>query len=111
MVATAEGHDMEKQFFGSVVLGSAEDHIKSNSATTTCLLSGDDPSKGGVTLLDAGSIELHFVQGVLVNDLLKRGGSRTRAAAARVGRDLGWSCSLKVMGVSVHESVFAAWWI
>ena len=69
MIFVVEGDHVEQQLFGPVIFRRAEYYIQFNSARASCFLTGDDASKDGAALPDACSINLHFVERVLVDEV------------------------------------------
>ena len=69
MVSSIEGDHVEEQLFGPVLFRCAEYYIQFNSPRASCFSTRDDASKGGIALLDVCSINLHFVEGVLVDEV------------------------------------------
>ena len=63
---------MKEQLFQPVIFRHVEYYVKFNSPQTPCFSTGDDASKGGTPLLDACSIDLHFVERVLVDEVKPR---------------------------------------
>ena len=60
---------MEEQLFGPVVLRRAEYYIQFDCPRTSCFLTGDDASEGGIALLDAGLVNLNFVERLLIDEV------------------------------------------
>ena len=60
---------MEKQLFGPAIFSRAEYYIQFNSPRASCFSTGDDASKGGIALLDVFSVNMHFVERVLVDEV------------------------------------------
>ena len=69
MISAIEGNHVEEQLFGLVIFTCVEYYIKFNFPRTSCFSTGDDASKGGTALLDACSVNMHFVERVLVNEV------------------------------------------
>ena len=66
--AIERGH-VEEQLFRPVVIRRAEYYIEFNFPRASWLLTGDNSSKGGISLLDATLIHLHFVERIFVDEV------------------------------------------
>mgnify|MGYP005822001269 CR=1 FL=1 len=62
VISVVEGSHVEEQLFGPVILRRAEYYIKFDFPQTSCFLIGDDASKGGIALLDACPVNMHFAR-------------------------------------------------
>ena len=69
MIPTIEGDHVKEQLFGPVIFGCAEYHIQFNSPRASCFSTGDNSSKGSVALLNACSVDLHFVERVFLDEV------------------------------------------
>ena len=69
VISAIERCHIEEQLFGPVVFWHAKYYIKFNFLRASCFLTGDDASKGSTALLDACSINMHFVERVLVDEV------------------------------------------
>ena len=69
VMSAIEGSHVEEQLFGPVILRRAEYYIKFDFPKSSCFSTADDASKGGTSLLDVCSINLHFFERVLVDEV------------------------------------------
>ena len=69
MISAIDGNNVKEQLLRPVILRRDEYYVKFNSPRTSCFSTGDDASKGGTALLDACSINLHFVERVFINEV------------------------------------------
>ena len=69
VVCTVERGHLEGYLFGPIVLRHAEYHVEFNFSCASCFPTGNDSSKSRITLLDAASVYLHFIERVLVDEV------------------------------------------
>ena len=70
MISTIKRGHFEGYLFGPIVLRCAKYHVELNFSCASCFPTGNDSSKGHITLLDAASVYLHFIERVLVDEVL-----------------------------------------
>ena len=69
MISAIEWCQVEEQLFGPVVLQRAEYYVKLNFPRASSFSTGDNASKGGVALLNASLVHLHFIECVFLDEV------------------------------------------